>query len=88
MKTSTKAYEKNKQIVYTNDKFVYQDSIYRIWSFGASLIDEKYYSSNKPIALKKKDMILKRRNYSLHRFFELKFAPEEYLLQEGYKLIN
>lgn len=86
MKTSMKAYEKNKQVVYVNDKFVYCSSIYQIWSWGAALIEEKYYSSRNPIILKK--LSLKKKKYSLHRFFELQFAPEEWLLQQGYKLIN
>lgn len=84
-----KIYEKNRQVVYIHDKFIYCSSVYQIWSCGAALIEEKYYISDKPIILKKKNLIsVKRKNYSLHRFFELKFAPEDYLLQEGYKLIN
>lgn len=47
------------------------------------------YSSDKPITLKKKNLIsVKRKNYSLHRFFELQFAPEEYLINNGFKIVE
>jgi len=83
-----KAYEKDQDIVYVHDKFIYQDEIYLIWSWGASLLDEKSYSSDKPISLKKKDRKLKKKNYIIYRFFTLKFAPEEYLINNGYKIID
>lgn len=83
-----KAYEKDQNIVYVNDKFVYRSELYLIWSWGASLLDEKHYSSNKPITLKKKDIKLKKKNYSIYRFFTLEFAPEDYLINNGYKIID
>lgn len=83
-----KIYEKDKQIVHTHDKFIYCNSIYQIWSWGAALMEEKYFSSIKPITIKKKNLSVKKKNYSLRRFFELQFAPEEWLLQQGYNLIN
>lgn len=57
-----------------------------LWKNGASLIDEKYYSSNKPISLKKKN--LKKKGYTLVRFFDLEYAPESYLINNGYKVIE
>ena len=75
--------------MYTHDKFIYCSSVYQIWGWGAALMEEKYYASDRPITLKKKNLIsVKRKNYSLRRFFELQFAPEEWLLQQGYKLID
>lgn len=89
MTTLRKTYEKDKQIVYTHNKFIYCSSVYQMWGWGAALMEEKYYASNRPITLKKKNLIsVKRKNYSLYRFFELQFAPEEWLLQQGYKLID
>lgn len=88
MTTSQIAYEKDKNIVYVNHKFVYHSEIYLIWSWGASLLDEKYYSSNKPITLKKKNQKLKKKNYIIYRFLTLEFAPEEYLINNGYKIVN
>ncbi len=87
MKTLRKTYEKDKQRVYTHDKFIYCSTIYQIWSWGAALMEEKYYSSNKPITLKKKNFV-KRKNYSLHRFFELQFAPEEWLIENSFKIVE
>ena len=89
MMTLRKTYEKDKQIVHTHNKFIYCSSVYQMWGWGAALMEEKYYASDRPITLKKKNLIsVKRKNYSLHRFFELQFAPEEWLLQQGYKLID
>lgn len=83
-----KQYLKGNQIVFAFNKFVYCSTVYQIWSWGASLLEEKYYASNRPITLKKQQLVLKKKTYSLHRFFELKFAPEEWLQSEGWKLIN
>lgn len=86
---SQKTYEKDRQIVYTHNKFIYCSSVYQIWGWGAALVDEKYYTSDKPITFKKKNLIsVKRKNYSLHRFFELQFAPEEYLINNGFKILE
>lgn len=80
--TSQKTYEKNNQIVYVNDKFIYCSSVYLIWKWGASLVEEKYYTSKKPISLKKQ--IVRKKNYIIQRFFELEFAPENYLINNGF----
>ena len=81
-------YEKNNERIIVNDKFIYCSSIYMLWKGGASLIEEKYYSSNKPISLKKKDLKKKMKGYNLVRFFELEYAPENYLINNGFKLIE
>lgn len=86
--TLRKTYEKDKQIVYTHDKFIYCSSIYQIWSWGAALMEEKYFSSSKLITIKKKNLSVKKKNYSLRRFFELQFAPEEYLINNGFKIVE
>lgn len=75
-------YEKNKQRVTANDKFIYCSSIYMLWKGGASLVEEKYYSSDKPIIVK--DIKSKKKGYTLFRFFELEYAPEYYLIQNGW----
>ena len=75
--------------MHTHDKFIYCSSVYQMWGWGAALMEEKYYASDKPITLKKKNLIsVKRKNYSLHRFFELQFAPEEYLINNGFKIVE
>lgn len=84
--TSLKIYEKNNKWVCTYDKFVYIDTIYLIWKCGASLIKETYYASETPINPKKK--IVRKRNCIIQRFFDLKFAPENYLINNGFKIIE
>jgi hypothetical protein len=56
-----------------------------MWRRGASLIDEKYYTSNKPLNIKKIPKLLKKKDYVIQRFINLEGAPEEYLINEGYK---
>ena len=42
----------------------------------------------KPISLKKKDLKKKKKEYTLFRFFELEYAPEQYLINNGYKIVE
>lgn len=86
--TSKKIYQKDKELVTANDKFIYCSSVYLLWKGGAALQGEKYYASDKPIKLKKKNTKIKGKGYTVFNFLELQFAPEEYLLQNGYKLIK
>ena len=86
--TLRKTYEKNKQIVYTHYKFIYCSSVYQIWSWGAALIEETYISSDKPIILKKNQKCIKKSKYSIHRFLELQFAPEEWLISQSFKIVE
>lgn len=81
-------YEKGNEKITVNDKFIYCSSVYMLWKGGASLVEEKYYSSNKPISLKKKDMKKKEKGYTLIRFFDLEYAPENYLINNNYKIIE
>lgn len=81
-------YEKGNERIIVNDKFIYCSSVYALWKGGASLIEEKYYSSNKPISLKKKDMKKKGKSYTLIRFFDLEYAPENYLINNNYKIVE
>ena len=81
-------YEKNNERIIVNDKFIYCSSVYELWKGGASLIEEKYYSSDKPISLKKKDMKKKGKSYTLIRFFDLEYAPENYLINNNYKIVE
>jgi hypothetical protein len=56
-----------------------------MWRYGASLMDETYYTSNKPLNVKKIPKLLKKKDYVIQRFINLEGAPEEYLINEGYK---
>ena len=72
---SSKNCEKNS----LSNKFIYLDEIYYKFKEGISLYDTKYYTSNKPIKLKKKDLITKKKNSKEYfiRFFTLIQSPNE-----------
>ena len=61
------------------NKYIYLDEIYYKFKEGISLYDTKYYTSNKPIKLKKKDLITKKKNSKEYfiRFFTLIQSPNE-----------
>ena len=80
-----KVYVKDKHEVSVSPKFVYCFSTYKIWKQGACLLDEKYYASPNPLDLKKIPRIIKKKDYSIHRFIDLESAPENYLINNGYK---
>ena len=87
MTTSVVLYEKNGEIVQVNDKFIYEDVIYKVFKEGIALWDTKYYSSDKPIKLKKKQFTNRKKKSSeyLVRYFTLEFAPESWLIKNSYK---
>ena len=72
---SSKDCEKNS----LSNKFIYLDEIYYKFKEGISLYDTKYYTSNKPIKLKKKDLTTKKKNSKEYfiRFFTLIQSPNE-----------
>lgn len=86
MTTSAVLYEKNGEIVQANDKFIYEDSIYKVFKGGISLWEEKYYSTNKPLKLKKKDFTNRKKKDTeyLVRYLTLEFAPEKWLIENNY----
>lgn len=79
-------YIKNNSEVRVAGKFVYNDSIYKLWKGGASLLHETNYTSMKPIDTKNIVTVIKKEGYNIRRFIELEGAPEEYLIKNGYKL--
>lgn len=83
--SSRQIYVKDNHEVAVSHKFVYHSSVYRVWKSGAGLLDDKYYVSNSPLNLKKIPTVIKKKKYSIRRFFELEAAPEEYLITKGYK---
>lgn len=83
---TVKVYLKNTQEVKVTSRFIYNVSVYKIWKNGASLIEEKYYSSSEPLKLNKISKILHKENYLIQRFVDLIGATEEYLINKGYKL--
>ena len=63
-----------------SNKFVYLDEIYYKFKEGICLYDTKYYSSNKPIKLKKKDYTNRKKGMTSYfiRYFTLIKTPENY----------
>lgn len=90
MTTSVVLYEKNGDIVQVNDKFIYESSVYKVFKNGIALQEEKYYASNKPIKLKKKDLTNRKKKDTeyLVRYFTLEFAPEKWLIENNYLKYN
>lgn len=85
---SKKIYIKNNIEVKVNDTFIYHSEIWKIWKLGAILESEKYYSSSKALKFKKKDLVLKKKDYTLFRFISLEYAPEDFLIKNGYKILK
>lgn len=79
-------YIKKDQTVRVSPKFIYCSSVYRIWKKGASLIEETHYASNSPLDSKKIETVVKKNGYIIQRFLELEGAPEEYLINQGFKV--
>jgi hypothetical protein len=86
MTTSVVLYEKDGEIIQVNDKFIYEDSIYKVFEHGISLQAEKYYSTDKPLKLKKKDYTNRKKGAKeyLVRYLTLEFAPEKWLINNNY----
>lgn len=61
------------------NKYIYLDEIYYKFKEGIALYDTKYYSSNKPVKLKKKEYSTKKKNSTEYfvRFFTLIQSPNE-----------
>ena len=71
--------------VTVNNNFIYSDEIYYKFKEGISLYKATHYISNKPIKIKKKDLIGKRTKEGYFiRFFTLAFAPLDWLIENGY----
>lgn len=79
-------YVKDRHEVYVTDKYVYHSSVHKMWKLGAMLLNERYYTSDHPLNLKKIPKVLKKKDYNIYRFITLEGAPEHYLIKQGYKL--
>ena len=79
-----KTYIKNDETVGVADKFIYHVEVYVVWKNGVALYDEKWYASTSPLKFKKKDNLLKRKTYKFFRLISMDYAPEDYLIRNGY----
>ena len=81
---SMKTYIKNDEVVGVAETFIYHIETYVAWKNGVALYDDKWYSSKEPLKFKKKDNLLKRKTYKLFRLINMDYAPESYLIRNGY----
>lgn len=80
-----KIFEKNNEKVIVSDNFLYCITIYRFCKGRAEMLEEIYYSTKEPIKINKKDLKKKTKDYNLFKFVDLVKAPQEYLLNNGFK---
>lgn len=83
-----KIYVKNREEIFVFPKFVYCSTIYKMWRFGASLLNEQYYTCDRPLDLNKITSKIKKKDYVIQKFIKLEGAPENYLINNGYRLKN
>jgi len=79
-----KTYIKNDEVVGVAETFIYHIETYVAWKNGVALYDDKWYSSKEPLKFKKKDNLIKRKTYKLFRLISMDYAPESYLIRNGY----
>lgn len=82
-----KIYVKDGHEIGVASTFIYSSTIYKIWKNGAELVEEKFYSCNRPLNLDK-IKVVRKKGYILQQCFELESAPEYYLINKGYKIKN
>lgn len=83
--SSLEIYYKGDQFLRVSPKFVYNESVYKIWDRGAVLLKETYYVSKAPMNLKRVQTSIIKEGFRIQRFIELESAPKEYLINKGYK---
>ena len=79
-----KTHIKDDEVIGVAKTFINHIETYVTWKNGVALYDNKWYSSKNPLKFKKKDNILKRKTYKLFRLINMVYAPEDYLIRNGY----
>ena len=75
------------QVRVTN-KFIYSIDVYKIWRKGACLLSSNYYACSNILNVKKIQVMVKKKGYTIQRFIVLEGAPKEYLIAKGYKQLK
>ena len=65
-------------------RFLYEVTLYKDYKDRSELVDNRFYSSSKPIKYKEVQ-ICKMDNYLLSKYITLLEAPIDYLLTNGFK---
>ena len=66
--------------------FLYELSIYKIYKDRFECIDSKFYSTKKPLNIKKDIQIRKLKDYKIVIYIDWIGAPEEYIKNNNFKL--
>lgn len=79
----------NKQCKLTvYSKFLYEVSLYKIWSDRAECVGSKFYVSDTPLTIVKETVSKKVKDYRLVKYIAWLSAPLDYLMQNGFKLVT
>lgn len=83
-------YEKDGNIVGVNDRYVYLEEIFEYTPNSWRLADSKYISCTKPLSLNKAQSYKRfpKEKRSLIRDLTLLYAPEQYLIDHEYTLVE
>lgn len=83
-------YEKDGNIVGVNDRYVYLEEIFEYTPNSWRLADSKYISCAKPLSLNKAQSYKRfpKEKRSLIRDLTLLYAPEQYLIDHEYTLVE
>ena len=80
-------YKDGRQTVEVLSSYLYELSIYVFYKNRSELLESKFYSSNKPLKIKKDVKTIKKtKDYKVISFLELLGAPQTYMESKGFKL--
>ena len=68
--------------------FLYEISIYRIFKDRAECLGSKFYKLKNPLNIKKKALYKRTSNCVYGKFIDWITAPEDYILNNNFKLIE
>lgn len=68
--------------------FLYEISIYRIFKDRAECLGSKFYKLKKPLCIKKKSLYKRDSNCVYGKFIDWITAPEEYIINNNFKLLE
>lgn len=83
-------YQKNNELAGISDRYIYLEEVYEQFPRMSRLASSRYISLSKPLVRTRKDFKKdyqhdKKTKRTLLRHFILCYAPENYLLREGYE---
>lgn len=78
----------NGYIITAGSTFLYEVSVYKIYKKRAECWGSKFYKTNKPINIKKKDSYRRLNGFVIAKFIDWLEAPEEYIINNNLKLVE